>query len=212
MKKDNLLIILICMSTISYIFCNFFILFKKDLVAGFTFDISNFLFPFLYISSDLIQEIYGYEKSRLSAKITMVGQIIFAIFCFFSMKYFNIAWIDFESNKIIKDNILANIASVITVASVVSYYIGDWVNDIIFAKLNNNKNNFIDYSKRAFLSSVAEKFVDAAIFNLFLIFLPNSNFTFKLILVPIILEILVEFIFLPLSHKIVMTIKNVVTV
>ena len=69
MRKENFLIILTCLSTLGYIFCNFFILFKKNLVAGFTFDISNFLFPFLYISSDLIQEIYGYEKAVCLQKL-----------------------------------------------------------------------------------------------------------------------------------------------
>ena len=208
MRKENFLIILTCLSTLGYIFCNFFILFKKNLVAGFTFDISNFLFPFLYISSDLIQEIYGYEKSRLSAKITISGQLIFAIFCFFLAKYFSITWLDYNENNIIKENILNNIASIITVASIISYYVGDWINDIIFAKLNNNKNDFINYSKRSFISSIAEKFVDTTIFNIFLILLPNSNFTLKLVIIPIIIEIFVEFALLPLNHKVVMKIKN----
>lgn len=210
MKKENFLIILICMSTISYIFCNFFILFKRDLIAGFTFDISNFLFPILYISSDLIQEVYGYEKSRLAAKITIGGQLIFAIFCFFTAQYFSINWLDEEGNKIIRDNILSSIASTITIATIVSYYLGDWVNDIIFAKLNNNKNTFIDYSKRSFISSLAQKLFDAILFNLILIFLPNSNFTFKLVLIPILLEIILEFALLPINHKVVMKIKGMV--
>lgn len=209
MKKDDFLVIVICMNSLSYIFCNFFILFKKDLFNGFTFDISNFLFPFLYISTDLIQEIYGYKKSRLTAQITIASQIIFALFCLFSIKYFNITWLDKESNQIIKENILGSIASIITVASIISYYLGGLTNNLIFAKLNNMKDSFIDYSKRAFISSILQKLVDSFIFNLILITLPNSNFTLKLVLIPIILELLIEFIFLPINHRIVMKIKNI---
>ena len=126
----------------------------------------------------------------------------------FSAKYFSITWLDYNENNIIKENILNNIASIITVASIISYYVGDWINDIIFAKLNNNKNDFINYSKRSFISSIAEKFVDTTIFNIFLILLPNSNFTLKLVIIPIIIEIFVEFALLPLNHKLVMKIKN----
>ena len=208
MKKDNFLIVVMVTSILSYIFCNFFILFKRTLINGFTFDISNFLFPILYITSDIIQEIYGYEKSRLAGKLTIIGQGIFALFCFISMKYFSIIWLDENDNKIIAENILKSIASVITVASIISYYIGDWVNDIIFQKLNNNKDSLKDYGKRAFISSIAEKIIDATIFNLLLIFLPESDFTFKLVLIPILIEILVEFIFLPINYKIVIKIKR----
>ncbi len=208
MKKDDFLVVITTASVLSFVFCNFFILFKRSLFDGFTFDSSNFLLPILYISSDLIQEIYGYKKSRLVARITIAGQLIFAILCFSSLKFFNIMWLDDAGNEIIKQNILGSIASTITIASIIAYYVGDFVNDVLFKKLNNNKDSLIDYGKRAFTSSLAQKIVDAIIFNLILISLPNSEFTFKFILIPILLEILFEILFLPVSHKFVMRIKH----
>ena len=89
-------------------------------------------------------------------------------------------------------------------------YPGERDINILFTGDYNNKNTFIDYSKRSFISSLVQKLFDAVLFNSILILLPDSNFTFKLVLIPILLEIILEFALLPINHKVVMKIKGVV--
>jgi uncharacterized PurR-regulated membrane protein YhhQ (DUF165 family) len=175
---------------------------------GLSFDIVCVLYPMVYITSDMIQEIYGYEASRLAGKLTAIAQLIFAVLCFITIEFFDIIWLDENSNQIIKVNVLANIASGITIASIISYYVGDWVNDIVFNKLHNEKNDFKSYGKRAFISSFAEKFVDTPVFYIILALLPGSEFTFKMVVIPVVIQISVEFCLLPLNYKIVMFAKN----
>ena len=84
-------------------------------------------------------------------------------------------------------------------ASVFAFWVGDYVNDVIFKKLKE-RDGEKRFGLRAILSSLAGKYVDGAIFTLIgLSFLPMSTKINMIINCPFV-QVCIELLLLPVTY------------
>jgi uncharacterized integral membrane protein (TIGR00697 family) len=114
------------------------------------------LFPLFYILSDVISEIYGYDKSRkVSWLVACVGT--------FSSLFFLFMYTILGAENASALEKLAKASWLLSVVGTISTQLGNWVNDIIFQIIKNKTKGkyFLLYS----LSSTAcGQIVDNGIF------------------------------------------------
>ena len=128
-------------------------------VGGWALDAGSLTFPVAYVISDILSEVYGYKWSRRVAWMSAAINLIYASFIFIATSIPHPEWFDAAPFS------LALRASFrIVIASVVSYVVGDWVNDIIFAKMKKNNPSAKMFKVRAILSSIGGSLVDTSLF------------------------------------------------
>ena len=138
------------------------------------------VFPITYILSDVFSEVYGYKWSRITATYAFIGtSLASALFMMMIAMKGNAEW----GAQAELETILGS-TPMITVASVVAFWCGDWVNDKVFQFLKSKDKNNKLFGLRAVASSVAGKMFDSAIFTF------------------------VGLSFLPLRQKVIMTLSD----
>ncbi len=153
------------------------------------------IFPMTYILSDIISEVFGYKWSRKTCYMAFVCNIFIAIVGYIVciMPYPN-WWGDSGSFSIVLKAVPR-----ITIASLVAFFIGDLLNDIVFQKMKGNTHK--GYSIRAIVSSLVGELFDSAIFIplAFLGSMPNIVLI-KMILLQVIFKVSYEIILLPINN------------
>lgn len=124
-----------------------------------------FLFPFTYIVSDIISEVYKYKWSRRVCWMSFAMNLLMVI-CF-------------EIAIVMPGETDLSVLSstwFLLLSSMLSYMVGGWVNDIVFKKMKSaTKGNKL--TARILVSSVCGQFVDS------LIYIPLGMYVFpKLVL------------------------------
>ena len=127
-------------------------------------------FALIYVTSDIISEIYGYKASRLVAFINIGASVLLTVIM-------GLAWVfttfivDFDTptlTYVVNDffgaggNIPAG-GPILLIWGWVVAISGDWLNDIVF-KFFKKKDGQKSFFKRSFLSSVAGQLVDGFLF------------------------------------------------
>lgn len=145
-------------------------------------------FALIYVTSDIISEIYGYRASRLVAFINMGASILLTIlmalawvFSTFIADFNNLAvnTAPFGADPIYENVGLMQIMAekffgvgegnipaagpIILLWGWVVAMLGDWANDLVFKHMKERDGNG-GFFKRSFLSSVVGQFIDVIVF------------------------------------------------
>jgi uncharacterized integral membrane protein (TIGR00697 family) len=138
-----------------------------NIIAGKQFQIFDFalpcavvIFPITYILSDVFSEVYGYKWSRRAAWVSF-GMNLFAVAAFqMTIALPGVAW--FTSQEAF-EIVLGNTPRIL-IASLLSYMIGDWVNDRVFRRMKAADPENKRFGLRAIASSFFGEFTDSLIF------------------------------------------------
>lgn len=200
MKNQNnhfaLLPVLMAISTGAMLIANI-IAGKQFQVLGFALPCAVLVFPVTYILSDVFSEVYGYKWSRRSAWVAF-GMNLFAVASFqVTLQLPGVAW--FEGQTAF-EVVLGNTPRILA-ASLLSYMLGDWINDIVFREMKkaDAKNN--RFGLRSIVSSFCGEFADSLIFIPFAFFgtMPLAQMGI-MIAVQATTKLALEFILLPATR------------
>lgn len=120
-----------------------------------------FFFPFIYVISDILSEVYGYRISRWVSWITAFVNI-----CFIGLVTLVITAIKPTPWCIDLDNAIRMVTSTsirVCVGSILGSVLAGWVNDVIF-QVFKHKDGDKGFAKRKLLSSLAAEAVDTITF------------------------------------------------
>lgn len=161
-------------------------------------DAGTLLFPITYVLSDIFSEIYGYKWSRRVTWWAASMNLLFAILVAFTNKLPAPDYFDptpFQS--------ALGSSFRIVVASLVSFVVGDLVNDKVFRNMRKGKDVMQGFKLRAFVSSLAGQIVDSTLFvTIAFVGTMTSKDLVYMIGTNIIIKVGYEAVILPLTHKV----------
>jgi len=162
------------------------------------------VFPLSYIVNDVISEVWGYKKAR------------FIIWCGFGMNLLaimvyslsiNMQPASFWQGQPGFTSVLQNTPR-LAFASLVAYLAGSFINSIIMSKMkvmSKGKN----FSLRAVISTLFGETVDSFLFiTIAFVGTVPANILLQMILVQIIIKTLYEILVLPITIRVVRTVKK----
>lgn len=165
-------------------------------IGPFTLSGGFIVFPLVYVLSDVFSEVYGYGPSRRIAWVSMASNLLMSLV--FAGMYMLIGGGEHAAGI----ERLAKFSWIIVTASLVAGQLGDWVNDIVFTLIKQNKYVRTPFIFRALASSAAGQAVDSSLFvfgGLSIAF----GIPFKAALVmagsQVLFKLLVEVVFFPLT-------------
>lgn len=174
---------------------------------GYSMTSAVMIFPLTYILSDVFSEVYGYGWSRTTRYLGF-GMNFFAVLVFMLVSI--LPTFDWAISGAEAFNTVLRGSFACTMASFVAFLVGDFTNDVIFAKMKNRHQgltNHKGFGARALLSSLAGEFVDSLIYMplAFLVFNPIMKVKDVIIMIVMqaLLKTLYEAIIFPLTFLIV---------
>lgn len=174
-------------------------------VGNWSVDAGTLLFPITYVLSDVFSEVYGYRWSRRVAWMATGMNALFAVLVFISVRWPHPEWFDATHF-----NTALGSSYRIVLASLFSYMIGDYVNDIVFRAMKRRKpkHSMKGFRCRALVSSICGQIVDSTIFVVcaFLFTMPMSEIV-PMILVNVIAKTGYEIIVLPITFRVARRVK-----
>lgn len=167
-------------------------------VGRFALDAGTMTFPITYIISDIISEVYGYRWSRRVAWYSSGMNLLYAVFIAVAVQIPTPEWFDATP-------FAAALAGSyrIVAASLVSYILGDWVNDRIFRRMKLKNYSRAKFKIRAILSSVGGAIVDTSAFVLiaFTFIMPFEEMI-PMVLISVFAKTAYEIVILPVTVKV----------
>lgn len=161
------------------------------------------IFPVTYILSDVFSEVYGYKWSRISCYIGFCANLLMSL-------VFQLVIIlkapDYWTNQEAFVCVLGNTPRIL-IASLLGYFGGDLVNDLIFQEMKKRQGEK-GFKSRALLSSFFGELTDSGIFVPLAFYgtMP-MNTLFLMIIVQPLLKVLYETIICPLTALICKKLK-----
>ena len=204
MKKNKkisiLLLILIIVYTVCFLISNIITIKQISLPFGITMTSAVILFPIVYILSDVFSEVYGYRWSRNTRYIAFACNL-------FMVLIFTLVIVLPSANTFTNQEALVQILGStprVLFASLLAYLAGDFINDIVFAKMKEKHKDTKGFGIRAILSSLLGEMVDSAIF-LPIVFLGTLpiNTIIIMALTQVLLKVSYEIIILPITKLVV---------
>lgn len=177
---------------------------QVQLPFGITMTGAIFVFPMTYILSDVFSEVYGYKWSRITCIMAFLCNIFMvAIFALVIVVKPPVYWTNQEAFSIVLGN-----TPRMLFASLIAYFMGDWVNDIIFRNMKN-KHGEKNFGLRAITSSFFGEFTDSLIFVpiAFIGSMPAKQLLIMILVQPT-LKVAYECVILPLTRVVVKTLKT----
>lgn len=169
-------------------------------------DAGTLLFPITYVLSDVFSEVYGYKWSRRVAWMATGMNALFAVLVFISIKWPHPEWFDASHF-----NLALGSSFRIVLASLVSYMIGDYVNDIVFRAMKKGTPMYSmqGFKTRAVISSICGQIVDSCIFVIaaFLFTMPMSEIV-PMIVINVVAKTGYELAVLPITFRIARRVKT----
>jgi queuosine precursor transporter len=162
-------------------------------------------FPFTYIISDVLTEVYGFKVSRMVIWFGLLANLL-VVGCALIVTYLvppSEHWQHQESFEVVFGT-----SSRILLASVSGYLVGEFVNAIILAKVKIAMQGR-HFWFRALFSTVVGAFADTIVFMFvaFLFVIP-IEIIINMIIVEYIIKIAVEVLVLPVTYKLVNYLKR----
>lgn len=196
-KVSPLLVRLVVLFTSCLIISN--ILANRMIQVGtWSMDAGNLLFPITYILSDVFSEVYGYKWSRRVTWWAAAMNLLFAglvslVNILPAPNYFDPAPFQMALGSSFR----------IIAASIVSYVVGDLVNDKVFQKLKRYKNGMNGFAARAFVSSLFGQVVDSSLFVSIAFYgtMPTTELVYMIGL-NVVVKVTYEVLVLPLTYKV----------
>lgn len=155
-----------------------------------------FLYPFVYIVSDIVSDVYGYRISRWNAWITLLAGLFVTYFVLFIAKV--IPHPIFVSDLNNSLNTIFGSSAWVIIGSIASAVFGGWTNDIIFQKYRT-RDGKEKFCKRKLLSSALGEAVDTVSFICIafglpaLLGFPGFPYTIKNILGMIFIQYIIKY-------------------
>lgn len=177
---------------------------QVQLPLGVTMTGAIFVFPLTYILSDVFSEVYGYRWSRVTCIMAFLCNIFMvAIFALVIVVKPPVYWTNQEAFAIVLGN-----TPRMLFASLVAYFMGDWVNDLVFRGMKN-RHGKEKFGRRAIVSSFFGEFVDSLIFVpiAFIGAMPAKQLLVMIAIQPT-LKVVYEVIILPLTKLAVKTLNK----
>lgn len=167
-------------------------------------DAGTLLFPITYVLSDVFSEVYGYKWSRRITWWAAGMNLLFAGLVFLSNVLPHPEWHDATHFQLALGSSFR-----IVVASILSYVVGDFVNDRVFRRMKHNKSTMEGFKTRAFVSSVCGQIVDSTLFTViaFLFSIPTSEIV-AMILLNVCAKTGYELVILPLTCKVAKVVEK----
>lgn len=164
-----------------------------------------FFFPFIYIISDVISDVYGYKTSRKISWMTQITNIVFVFGILLIITLNKPAeWCKPADNAlrllIIGTSGVSGMIRVM-LSGIVGAVIGGWINDIIF-QWYRNKDGVDKFTKRKLLSSLGAEVIDTVLF-ITLAFAGTVPTSMLLVMYPVqfVLKYSVECITEPIARR-----------
>lgn len=168
---------------------------------GITMTGAIFIFPITYVLSDLFSEVYGYRWSRITCYLAFAMNLLMVIFFTIAIKT---PAPEYWGNQEAFEAVLGSTPKILF-ASLLSFVIGDLVNDKIFKKLKDkHPNDNEGFGFRAILSTLCGELMDSLIFVpiAFLGQMPIQSLI-TMIMVQVSLKTAYEIIILPITKLVV---------
>lgn len=177
---------------------------QVQLPFGITMTGAIFIFPVTYILSDVFSEVYGYKWSRITCRMAFLCNILMvAVFGLVIATKPPVYWTNQEAFEIVLGN-----TPRMLIASLLAYYLGDWINDVVFKKMKE-RHGEKRFGLRAIVSSFFGEFTDSLIFVplAFIGTMPAKTLLTMIAIQPC-LKVFYECIVLPLTHFICKKLKE----
>lgn len=171
---------------------------------GLTTDAGTLIFPFTFLLSDLITEVYGYKFAR---RAIWCGFLFNMFFILYSQIVIHMPGPDYPTQNSHFDSLLAiNIR--IIIASAISYFCSEPLSSYIIAKLKI-KMQGKQMGMRFVLSTIIASFVDSMIFTVIAFYnMMALNHLISLAMTMWFIKVMIEIIGLPLSIRLAKTLKR----
>lgn len=167
-------------------------------VGSLSMDAGNLLFPVTYILSDVFSEVYGYKWSRRVTWWAAAMNLLFA--CLISLVNVLPAPEYFEP---LHFKLALGSSFRIVVASLVSYVVGDLVNDIVFRRMKCGQNGMKGFTGRALVSSIFGQIVDSTLFVSIAFYgTMSTGELIGMISLNVVVKVAYEIIVLPATYKV----------
>lgn len=173
-------------------------------VGTWSLDAGNLLFPVTYILSDVFSEVYGYKWSRRVTWWAASMNLLFASLVALTNMlpapdYFDP--VPFQAALGSSFRIVA--------ASILSYVMGDLINDRVFQRMKGNNSTMRGFAWRAFASSFAGQVVDSFLFVTIAFYgtMPNADLA-SMCCLNILVKVGYELIILPITYKVAKEVHN----
>lgn len=177
---------------------------KLITIWGFTFTGAIFIFPVSYIFGDILTEVYGYKESR---KIIWAGffALVFMSICYYFVQVLPAS--PFWPGQSYYETILGLVPRIVF-ASIVGYFIGEFVNSYVLSKMKIITKGKHMWS-RFVGSTIVGQFFDTIFFVTigFYGIVPNMVLP-NLIFSGYIAKVLVEIVLIPVSYIVVHKLKK----
>lgn len=167
-------------------------------VGPWSLDAGNLLFPVTYILSDVFSEVYGYRWSRRVTWWAASMNLLFALLVALANKLPAPEYFDPNPFQVALGSSFR-----IVVASLVSYVVGDLVNDRVFRKMRRGKQVMQGFPFRAFVSSFVGQLVDSTLFVIIAFggTMPSVDVVYMIGL-NIVVKVGYEALILPLTYRV----------
>ncbi|MCP3968197.1 MAG: queuosine precursor transporter [Lentisphaerae bacterium] len=170
-----------------------------------TFPVGLLFFPMTYILGDIITEVYGYMTARFMIWVAFGANLIFCLACLFATVFpsYPMWFYSYEFNTTI------SFMPRIFLFSAISYFFGEFINAITLSRLKVIFEGRM-MGMRFILSTFLGVFADSIMAGLGIWFgkLPYSSLI-MLIFWLTLFKVTYEIVFLPITFKIVNTLKKV---
>lgn len=173
-------------------------------IFGLDTDAGTLIFPFTFLLSDLITEVYGFKYAR---RAIWCGFLFNALFIIYGQIVIHMPSPNYPTNNHIFDTILATNTRII-IASAISYIISEPLNSMIMAKLKIKMEG--RYLGIRFVSStIIASGTDSLLFGLIAFYgmMTNANLL-SLILTMWFIKVFIEILGLPISIRLAKKIKK----
>lgn len=167
-------------------------------VGAWSLDAGNLLFPVTYILSDVFSEVYGYKWSRRVTWWAASMNVLFAVLVALTNilpapDYFDPAPFQMALGSSFR----------IVAASIVSYVVGDLMNDKVFQRMKGANSTMKGFAWRALASSFAGQVVDSHLFVLIAFYGTMSTVDLaSMIYLNIFVKVGYEVVIMPLTYKV----------
>ncbi|UQZ89958.1 transporter [Deltaproteobacteria bacterium Smac51] len=176
-----------------------------DLPAGLSFDAGTLMFPFTYIFNDLLTEVYGYKRSRRVIWIGFLALLISAL----SMGVVGLfppaeGW----EQAAAWDSVMGVVPRIV-VASLAAYFVGEFVNSVVLAKLKVKTGGRHLWFRLIGSTAVGQIFDTLIFASIAFIGVLDWDLWLTLVISNYIFKVGIEVVFLPVTAWVVNSFKKI---
>lgn len=168
-------------------------------------DAGTLIFPFTFLLSDLITEVYGYKHAR---RAIWCGLLFNAIFIIYGQLVIHLPSPAYATTNTLFDQLLTTNARII-VASAISYLSAEPLNSFIMAKLKvKMQGRYMGI--RFVLSTVIAAAIDSLMFGLIAFYGTIAHYHLLILILTMwLLKVVIEIMGLPLSIRLAQKLKAI---